>query len=541
MSTIAELQKLSEREDQIEYKEAKHNYPFSGGERRDVKDRRHCVLGYIVALANERGGRLVLGMADKVPHEVVGSDFAQNALGGLVDEIYKRLHIRVRTEELYDGDKRVLVITVPSRPTGKALRFEGVPLMRTGESLREMDDAEYLTIIQEQDPDFSAKECQGLLSADLDEDAIRRLRQLIFEKRKNTDILTSPQEQLFSDLRLVTTDGRLTYAALILVGKSSALETFLPQNNIVVEYRSNHFLDRYSARKEFRLPLMKAVDEIWNYISHPASNPILHINDMPVILDVPGFNEETIREAVLNACVHRSFQMPGDILIKIFPDSFEISNPGGFPFGVNVGNILTVNSSPRNRLLAEIIEKTGLIERSGQGADIMFRNCVAEGKPLPDYSESDDYQVSLKIPAKIENPRLYIFLRNWAVKLNAFELLNLYYVNKGRVDDLFVNSLSRLFDAGVIDEDVYFRYTFGPTYFVYAYRDCAAQFGADVVRQVYYAIKRSGRASSSFIAEQLKGKYSLKQSRTLIAKMCEAGYLVQKGSGRASVYEWAEK
>ncbi|MCH5173231.1 MAG: putative DNA binding domain-containing protein [Bacteroidales bacterium] len=541
MSTIAELQKLSEREDHIEYKEAKHNYPFSGGERRDVKDRRHCVLGYIVALANERGGRLVLGMADKVPHEVVGSDFAQNALGGLVDEIYKRLHIRVRTEELYDGDKRVLVITVPSRPTGKALRFEGVPLMRTGESLREMDDAEYLTIIQEQDPDFSAKECQGLLSADLDGDAIRRLRQLIFEKRKNPDILTSPQEQLFSDLRLVTTEGRLTYAALILVGKSSALETFLPQNNIVVEYRSNHSLDRYSARKEFRLPLMKAVDEIWNYISHPASNPILHINDMPVILDVPGFNEETIREAVLNACVHRSFQMPGDILIKIFPDSFEISNPGGFPFGVNVGNILTVNSSPRNRLLAEIIEKTGLIERSGQGADIMFRNCVAEGKPLPDYSESDDYQVSLKIPAEIENPRLYIFLRNWAVKLNAFELLNLYYVNKGRVDDLFVNSLSRLLDAGVIDEDVYFRYTFGLTYFVYAYRDCAAQFGADVVRQVYYAIKRSGRASSSFIAEQLKGKYSLKQSRTLIAKMCEAGYLVQKGSGRASVYEWVEK
>ena len=60
--TIAELQKLRESEDHIEFKEAKHNYPFAGGKHVDLKDRRRCVLGYIVALANEKGGRLVLGM-----------------------------------------------------------------------------------------------------------------------------------------------------------------------------------------------------------------------------------------------------------------------------------------------------------------------------------------------------------------------------------------------------------------------------------------------------------------------------------------------
>ena len=384
MSTIVELQKLREREDHIEFKEAKHNFPFAGGERKEAKDRRHCVLGYVVALANERGGRLVLGMADKYPHTVVGSDFAQDEEGQLVDEIYKRLYIRIRTEVLFENGKRVLVITAPSRPVGKALRFEGVPLMRTGESLREMDDAEYLSVIQEQDPDFSAKTCEGLSLEDLDDDAIAKLRQLIYDKRKKADILTVPLEQMLSDLNLMTPENRITFAALILIGKTSAIERNLPQDNVVVEYRNNRSLDRYTARKEFRYPLIRAVDEIWEYISHPASNPLLHVNDMPRILDVPGFNEETIREAILNACVHRSFQMPGDVLIKIYPDSFEITNPGGFPFGVNIGNILTVNSAPRNRLIAETIEKTGLIERSGQGADIMFRNCVAEGKPLPD-------------------------------------------------------------------------------------------------------------------------------------------------------------
>ena len=63
--TIAELQKLRESEDHIEFKEAKRNYPFAGGKHIDPKERRRCVLGYIVALANEKGGRLVFDMDNK--------------------------------------------------------------------------------------------------------------------------------------------------------------------------------------------------------------------------------------------------------------------------------------------------------------------------------------------------------------------------------------------------------------------------------------------------------------------------------------------
>ena len=92
---IEDLKQLRESEDHIEFKEAKRNYPFAGGKHVDPKERRRCVLGYIVALANEKGGRLVLGMADKMPHTVVGSDFAQDKVGELTDEIYERLGIRI--------------------------------------------------------------------------------------------------------------------------------------------------------------------------------------------------------------------------------------------------------------------------------------------------------------------------------------------------------------------------------------------------------------------------------------------------------------
>ena len=284
---IEELQQLNEREDRVEFKSAQHNFPFAGGQKTDPRDRRRCVLGYVVALANEMGGRLVLGMADEYPHKVVGTDFALHQTGELEDEIYERLHIRVRTEELFEPNGRVLVITVPSRPLGKALRFEGVPLMRVGESLREMDDAEYLHIISEQDPDFSAKTCPGLTVKDLDSNAINKMRALIAEKRHRTDLLTTPQHQLLSDLGFFTSEGHLNYAALILLGKSEAISHLLPQDNVVVEYRSSHSMVRYSARKEFRMPLFLAIDEVWSYINQPASNPLLHVNDMPYCVRWP--------------------------------------------------------------------------------------------------------------------------------------------------------------------------------------------------------------------------------------------------------------
>ena len=70
---------------------------------------------------------------------------------------------------------------------------------------------------------------------------------------------------------------------------------------MVVEYRSTHDTIRYSARKEFREPVFTGIRHIWEYINQPASNPLIHVMDMPRILDVPSFNQETVREAILNA------------------------------------------------------------------------------------------------------------------------------------------------------------------------------------------------------------------------------------------------
>lgn len=548
MTDINELKTLREREDHIEFKRAEHNYPFAGGKKTDPRDRRHCVLGYVVALANERGGRLVLGMADAYPHEVVGSDFAENETGNLEDEIYERLHIRVRTEELYnEKGRRVLVITVPSRPIGKALRFEGVPLMRVGESLREMDDAEYFSIISEQDPDFSARICEGLTLDDLHEEAIKNMRERIAQKRNRKDVLTTPINLLLSDLHLLTNDGKLTNAALLLLGKEAMIEKYMPQANVVVEYRTNRSQVRYSSREEFRLPIFLAIEKIWAYVNQPACNPLLHINDLPAVLDCRAFNEETVREAVINAMIHRSLQISSDIFIHLYPDMMEITNPGGFPYGVNIGNILTVNSSPRSRLMAEVIEKTGLIERSGQGVDLMCANCVKEGKPLPDYSASDDYQVNLRLYGEIPDDAFYLFthdiLRDNEVssQLNAFDWITLHYVWKGKAENGFEESLMKLNDLGLVMEDTYFRYVLAPAYVMRKpiARAVAQDVEPVVLARVYYVIKRNGEAAMSEFVEVFDGTLSQKQVRTVIEKLCGYHLLSHHGNARATRYVWA--
>ena len=85
---LHELSLKKESEDHIEFKEAKRDFNFDGGSHTDPKKRRHCVLGYVAALANERGGRLVFGMKDKKPHDIVGTSFAQDKLGDLEDEMF---------------------------------------------------------------------------------------------------------------------------------------------------------------------------------------------------------------------------------------------------------------------------------------------------------------------------------------------------------------------------------------------------------------------------------------------------------------------
>lgn len=88
--------------------------------------------------------------------------------------------------------------------------------------------------------------------------------------------------------------------------------------------------------------------------------------------EVFAFDERSIREAVLNAVTHRDYSISGQVIfITASPDGFLIESPGGFLPGITPKNVI-FSRAWRNQRLAEVFEKAGLVERSGQGLDLIF-------------------------------------------------------------------------------------------------------------------------------------------------------------------------
>ncbi|MDR2621200.1 MAG: putative DNA binding domain-containing protein [Dysgonamonadaceae bacterium] len=532
--TIQEIKRLRETEDKVEFKEAKTQFSYNSG--------RKSVLGYVSALANEGGGYLVFGIKEASPHEVCGSLAFEGNEGKLEQDVYRDLKIRIKTETLFDNGKRILIIKIPSRPIGKVLYFEDVPLMRVGESLTRMSDEMYLSIIQEQEPDFSAKTCEGLVFEDLDREAISVLKTRYADKQQNPAFESLPDLQILSDLNLVK-NGKFNYAALILLGNTSSLKEYLPQAQTVIEYRLNHSMIPYTARKEFQEPLIIGIDKMWAYINQPASNPLLHIQNGPYIYDIPSFNEETIREAILNAYCHRVYNIQSDIFIKQYPDSIFITNAGGFPSGVTKDNILTVNSLPRCKCLADVLLKVGLVERSGQGVDKMYYNSLMESKPLPDFSRSDAWQVELRLKAEIIDKNFYLFLReiqrNRTDKLNVFDLLTLNKVRQGISTDLFEESVEKLQSEGLIksQSSADRKYVLGNRYYEIARQPAyIKEYRMSDLQIVAGCFEKTKEVSMKNFVDAFDNQLTREQIRYLISKLEEENLISKSGSGRWTVY-----
>jgi ATP-dependent DNA helicase RecG len=95
----------------------------------------------------------------------------------------------------------------------------------------------------------------------------------------------------------------------------------------------------------------------------------------------------TRREAVANALVHRDYAALGPGRVQITESEFVVSNPGGFPPGVTVANILK-QSRPRSPILAAAFKRSGLVERRGKGVNDMFEQQLRAGRDAPDYTLS---------------------------------------------------------------------------------------------------------------------------------------------------------
>ena len=359
----------------LEFKEAKLQYDITK------------LLRYCVALANEGGGHLVLGVTDKRPRQVVGTQAFQNR-GDITARILETLRIRVDAEELLHPGGRVLVFAIPPRPIGTPLHHDGAYLMRAGEELVPMSPDQLRRILAEGGPDWFEQSARDGASPDevvalLDTQSFFDLMGLPYPTNREGVLARLAQERLVLD----KPDGWcITNLAAILLAKR--LDAFSPQlarkaPRVVIYEGTNKLITRDDkpGLKGYAVGFESLVDFV-----HSAA-PLNRFVEQVVREEVKMFPRQAIRELVANALVHQDFEATGQsVMVEMYADRLEVSNPGLPP--IKVERFIDEFRS-RNERLAELMRRMGLCEEKGSGIDKVVHLAEMYQLPAPDFRTSE--------------------------------------------------------------------------------------------------------------------------------------------------------
>lgn len=366
---IDEWRSMSSENQNLEFKEAKVQFD-------NKKLYRYCV-----ALSNEGGGYLLLGIADKLPRPVVGTSAFRDPVA-MAAKLYNVLGFRVDIEEVSHPDGRVLVFCVPPRPAGTPCNYDGAYWMRAGEELVAMSSDQLRKIFDEGQPDWLSDIARFNCT---DEEVIRLLDTQSYYDLQDRTYPSTRQEVLrkFEQERLITrgTSGwNITRTGALLFTKNienfPELQSKIPR---VIVYESNNKLrtrlDRQGVRG-YAVGFSGLVDFIMSQL------PQSEVMTRALRKEVKMFPEDAVRELVANALIHQDFQQDGpSVRIELYSDRLDVSNLGLPP--ISTERFIDEDKS-RNERLAELMRRLRICERKGSGFDRIVTEAEAYQLPGPD-------------------------------------------------------------------------------------------------------------------------------------------------------------
>lgn len=236
--------------------------------------------------------------------------------------------------------------------------------------------------------DYSALAIAGAGWQDLDPLELERFRRFIRESqgRGDASLVELPDLELAKALGAVVANGsvhEVRVAGLLLFGREAALSRFLPTHEAAFQVLSGRAV---RVNDFFRWPLLRLVEEFEGRFRARIQETEL-MSGM-VRVGVPDYPPRALREALANALIHRDYTRLGAVHLQWHDDRIELSNPGGFPQGVALDNLLVASPHPRNPLLADAFKRAGIVERTARGIDAIFLDFLRAGLPVPDYGRS---------------------------------------------------------------------------------------------------------------------------------------------------------
>jgi len=115
---------------------------------------------------------------------------------------------------------------------------------------------------------------------------------------------------------------------------------------------------------------------------------------------------DALREAVINAVVHRDYTEPSETQVRIYDDKLIVWNSGKLPLGITLEDLFKPHKSVlRNKLIAHVFYDVGFIEQWGTGIRRMIDSCLKQGLPEPKFEEYQGFRVIFSkfyIPEDVE-------------------------------------------------------------------------------------------------------------------------------------------
>lgn len=337
---------------------------------------------YCVALANEGGGHLLLGIEDAPPRRVVGTA-AFNDPVDMAAKMFQALGFRVEIEEVQHPDGRVLVFHIPGRPLGTVYDFEGSYLMRAGEELVPMSEDRLRAIFAEGQPDWLAQPAMQ----DCDADKVVQL----LDTQSYFDLLHLPYPvnragvlERFESEKLILRVGAgwsiTNLGGMLFAKKLDQFDRLARKAARVIVYEGNNKLKTKTDKpgvKGYAVGFQGLVEFINGLV---PSNEVI---EQALRREVKMFPEIAVRELVANALIHQDFTVPGmSVMVEIYDDRMEISNPGK-PF-ISPDRFIDEYQS-RNERLADLMRRLGICEEKGSGVDKVIQAAEAYQLPAPDF------------------------------------------------------------------------------------------------------------------------------------------------------------
>jgi len=342
------------------------------------------ILGHeeICGFANAQGGMLEIGRNDK--GATIGLTDAAKLMEVLPNKIRNATGVLADVDIHDDGDKQYIVITVKSYPS--PVTYHGRYYYRSGSTNQELTGhALDEFMLRKLGKTWDGVPVPYITESEFERDAFRFFKKKAIEStRLSKEDLDIDDATLLESLLL--TEGKYLKRAAILLFHQNP-EQWVPGAFIKIGYFENDAEVVY--QDEIRGPLISMPDKVLDtlytkyfkgYISYKG---IQRIEAYPVA-------RSALREAVLNAVVHKDYGTGVPIQIRVYADKIVIYNTGGLPVNWTVEKLLSSHgSNQRNPMIAGGFFRSGMIETWGRGIHKIFAACEEEGKPAPVFDASN--------------------------------------------------------------------------------------------------------------------------------------------------------